>query len=268
MKKTIAIIGIITLVVVASVYLINKDINKTTLEGNILRVGYIVYPPSLKKDPKTGQFSGFSYDIVETIAKKLGMKTEWTEEVGWGTAIEGLKTERYNVLGTQMWPTEEREAAVLFSISPMDSVSYAYTRKGDTRFDNDLSILNSEEYTISTLDGEITASIAKEDFPNAKTLALPQLSSYAEIFLNVVQNKADITFAELSSMEDFLATNPNTLERVNDEPIRAFGNSFAFNKKDTKLVKKWNEAIQELLDEGEIKRILEKYGVENYYRIN
>ena len=268
MKNKIYItIGVVAIMIFA-ISLLSINNNDNSLSEDTLQIGYIIYPPSLEKDPTTGQFSGFSYDIVEAVANKLELNTEWVEEVGWGTAIEGLKTQRYDVLGTQMWPTEARKKQVLFTIAPIDSISYAYVRKGDTRFKDNLSLLNSEKYTISVLDGEITASIAQEDFPNANTLALPQLSSFAEVFLNVVQNKADITFAEPSAIEDFLASNPDTLERVPGEPIRAFGNSFAFNKNDEELVGKWNEAIQELLDEGEILRILEKHGVENYYRIN
>jgi len=265
-NKTYITIGILVLLIIGiGIFSINKD---DSSKNNSLKVGYIIYPPSLEKDPTTGQFSGFSYDIVEAVANKLGLQTIWVEEVGWGTAIEGLKTQRYDILGTQMWATEARKKEVLFTIAPMDSISYAYVRKGDTRFNDDLSILNSEDYTISVLDGEITASIAQEDFPKAKTLALPQLSSFAEVFLNVVQSKADITFAEPSAIEDFLSSHPDTLERVPSEPVRAFGNSFAFNKKDEELVKQWNEAIQQLLDDGEIQIILEKHGVENYYRIN
>jgi hypothetical protein len=35
--------------------------------GNI-RCGYIVYPPNTIRDPKTGAFSGISYDIMSRIA--------------------------------------------------------------------------------------------------------------------------------------------------------------------------------------------------------
>lgn len=266
MKKAITIIGIIVILIILAIVSIGGDSKNTS--GDTIRVGYIIFPPSLEKDAVTAELSGFSYDIVEAVADKLGLQTEWTEEVGWGTALEGLNTNRYDVLGTLMWPNEERERVALFSIAPMDSVFYAYVRKGDTRFNNDLSTLNSRDYTISTLDGEMSTFVAKEDFPLAKTISLPQLSSSAEQFLNVVQGKADITFSEPSAMEDFLKSQPNTLERVKADAVRSFGNSFAFNKKDTELVKKWDKAIQELLDDGTIRNLLEKYGVEDYYIIN
>tara|TARA_Y100000310_G_scaffold312345_1_gene359558 strand:+ start:344 stop:1156 length:813 start_codon:yes stop_codon:yes gene_type:complete len=260
-------VGIIAILVIA-IGLFSMNKNDDSLNENTLSIGYIIYPPSLEKDANTGQFQGFSYDIVEAVAEKIGVETKWTEEVGWGTSLEGLKTNRYDILGTQMWPNEERERVVSFSIAPMDSVIYGYVKKGDIRFNDDLSVLNSNEYKITSLDGEMAMFIAQEDYPNAQLVALPQLSSYAEVFLNVVQDKADITFAEPSTAEGFLEANPNSLDRVSGEPIRSFGNSFAFNKEDVELREKWNKAIQELINEGEIQRILEKHGVENYYEVN
>src|SRR3972149_6936955 len=99
-------VGIIAILIIA-IWLFSINKNDNSLNDNTLRVGYIIYPPLLEKDASTGQFQGVSYDIVEAVAEKIGVETKWTEEVGWGTSLEGLKTNRYDVLGTQMWPNEE-----------------------------------------------------------------------------------------------------------------------------------------------------------------
>jgi cystine transport system substrate-binding protein len=223
----------------------------------------------MTRDSETGALAGVSYDIAEAVAKEMGVTIEWTEEVGWGTALEGLNTNRYDVLGTQMWPNESREKVADFSVAPMNSVIYPYIKTGDTRFSaGDLSAINSPEYTISALDGEMTVFIANEDYPEAKLNSLPQLSSYAEVFLNVVQNKADITFVEPSAAEDFLASNPNSITRLGDTPVRTFGNSFAFDKSDTELKNQWNTALNKLIVDGTIAGILEKNKVSSHYKLN
>ena len=91
-------------------------------------------------------------------------------------------------------------------------------------------LVDSSAVTVSALDGEMAVFIAQEDYPQAKLLSLPQLSSYAEVFLNILQDKADVTFVEPSAVEDFMKTQPNSLKRLGDNPVRSFGNSFAFNK--------------------------------------
>ena len=107
--------------------------------------------------------------------------------------------------------------------------------------------------------------IAKSDYPLAKVDALPQLSSYAEVFLNVTSGKADIAFSEPSTVNDFLKSNPGAITRVGNTPVRTFGNSFAFARGQDSMASMWNIALGELSNDGTVSRILTKYGVQNDY---
>lgn len=271
MKKYLSIIiGIIAVVALivsltASSKNNSSDVASEVIDRGEIRIGYIVYPPSLIKDEKTGQLSGFSYDIVEAAAKNLGIRTNWVEEVGWGSAIEGLKTKRYDIVGTQIWPNSARAREAVFSIAPFYSGLYPYVRTGDNRFSHDLKQLNSSNYVISILDGEMSSFIAKQDYPLAKVNALPQLSSYAEVFLNVTNRKADISFAEPSAANDFLKSNPGSITKAITTPVRTFGLQYAFARGENSMVAMWNTALGDLLNDGTINRVLEKYNVSSDY---
>ena len=269
----VPVIGIIAVVaLLLGITARNKNSSLTVsdkvIQNGELRIGYIVYPPLLYKDATTGQLSGVSYDLVEAAAKKLNLKTNWVEEVGWGTAIEGLKTGRYDILGTQMWPNSARAREAVFSMGPMNSLLYPYVKAGDTRFNGDLTKLNSSQYTVSAVDGEMATFIAAQDYPNAKVNTLPQTVSYAEVFLNIVNGKADITFVEPSAANDFLKTNPGKITRVGNTPVRTFGNSFAFARGQDSMAAMWDVALNELVIEGTVNKTLEKYGVANDYAVN
>lgn len=266
----IGIIAIVALVVGFSAMKQNKSqsVADKVIDSGEIRIGYIVYPPLLVKDQATGKLSGVSYDLVEAAAAKLNLKTNWVEEVGWGSAIEGLKTKRYDILGTQMWPNSARAREAVFSIAPMNSVIYPYAKTGDTRFDGNLSKLDSSQFTISAVDGEMATFIAAQDYPNAKVNTLPQLTSYAEVLLNIVNGKADIGFIEPSTANDFLKTNPGKITRVGNTPVRTFGNSFAFARGQESMVSMWNVAISELITDGTVSRTLEKYNVAGDYSLN
>lgn len=266
----IGVVAVIALVISFSAMKQTKSesVADKVINSGEIRIGYIVYPPLLFKDQTTGKLSGVSYDLVEATAKKLNLKTNWVEEVGWGSAIEGLKTKRYDVLGTQMWPNSARAREAVFSIAPMNSVLYPYVKTGDTRFDGNLSKLNSNQFSISALDGEMAQFIAKDDYPLAKLNALPQTSSYAEVFLNIVNGKADITFVEPSAANDFLKSNAGKIERVGNTPVRTFGNSFAFVRGQESMVSMWNVALGELINDGTVARTLEKYNVAKDYSLN
>ena len=266
----IGVIAVVALIVGFSAMKQNKSVSVAdkVVDSGEIRIGYIVYPPLLFKDQATGKLSGVSYDLVEATAKKLNLKTNWVEEVGWGSAIEGLKTKRYDILGTQMWPNSARAREAVFSIAPMNSVLYPYVRSGDNRFDGNLDKINSNQITVSAVDGELATFIAKDDYPLSKLNTLPQLSSYAEVFLNIVNGKADITFAEPSAVNDFIKSNPGKIQRVGNTPVRTFGNSFAFVRGQESMVSMWNVALGELINDGTVARTLEKYNVANDYSLN
>src|SRR3990167_8306945 len=50
-----------------------------------LRCAYVTYPPACVKDPNSGKLSGVFVEAVEALGKNLGLKVQWTEEVGWGS---------------------------------------------------------------------------------------------------------------------------------------------------------------------------------------
>lgn len=239
--------------------------SQRVIDSGTIRLGYIIYPPLLYKDQSTGKLSGISFDIVEAAAKGLGLKTEWAEEVGWGTALEGLKAGRYDMLGTQMWPNSARAREAVFSIAPFKSMIFPYVRVSDNRFDTGLEGLNSKDVTISAIDGEMATFIAKEDFPKANLRALPQLASYSEVFLNIAGNKADVTFVEPGAAYDFMRGNSNQIKRVGSAPLRAFGNCFAFRRGEDSMVAMWDVALRELINSGEVARILKANSAAEYY---
>jgi len=242
-----------------------ESLADNVISTGVIRIGYVVYPPTLIKDPNTGALSGIAYDIAEQAAKNLGLETEWVEEVGWGSMIEGLRSGRYDMIGTLIWPNSARAREAAFSTPVMYSAVYPYARSGDTHFESDPARLNSDTVTLATLDGEMTTFIAQNDFPLAKTYALPQLSSVSELLLGVTSGKADVTFAEPAIANDFLKNNPGSIYRVGDTPIRIFGNVFAVARGEHEFLAMWNVALQELAFDGTIKRTIQKYAAEESY---
>ena len=150
----------------------------------------------------------------------------------------------------------------------MNSNIYPYVRTGDSRLSSDLSKLNSDQFTVSAVDGELATFIAAQDYPKAKLSTLPQTSSYAEVFLNIVNNKADVSFSEPSAANDFLKSNPGKIMKASENPTRTYGLSFAFARGSNDMVSMWNVALDELVKEGVISSTLSKYGVAADYTVN
>src|ERR1017187_1796282 len=92
------------------------DLLADVLARGAIRVGYIVNPPSLFKDPNTGKLSGIYYDAMEEAGKNLGLKIDWAEETGWGTMVEGLDAKRFDMVVGGIWPSSTRGKRVDFSV--------------------------------------------------------------------------------------------------------------------------------------------------------
>lgn len=239
-------------------------------ETSIIRCGYVSNPPSCIIDPTTKKLSGIFVEVMEILAKNLNLKLEWVEEVGFGTMIEGIESNRYDIVPCAIWPNSDRAQHADFTIPLFYSGIGVYVRNDDNRFINNLQLINSSEISIATIDGEMAESIAKTDFPNAKTIQLPQLSQISNMLLNVQNKKADVSFVELYFAHEFLKNNPNTIKNiVPNNPIRIFPNTILLKAGEYKLKSMLNIALEQLINLGIIDKLIDKYEPEpgTFYRL-
>ncbi|MBP9868703.1 MAG: transporter substrate-binding domain-containing protein [Alphaproteobacteria bacterium] len=234
------------------------------LRTQTIRCGYVVYPPSIIKDPNTGRLSGIFYDITEKMGERLNLKIEWTEEVVFPTMLEGLKTKRYDVLCLNGWGSAHLAPHVSMTIPLYYSVINAFVRKDDLRFDRDRNSINNPSVKISTIDGTGTAVFANQTFPRAQQVGLPQGSDYSLTILNVINNKADVVLIENSLANEFLKKNPNSIRQVNlSKPLRYYANSFYVDIHEQELQSMLSMTLGEMLGAGEVDGIISKYDTGN-----
>jgi ABC-type amino acid transport substrate-binding protein len=235
---------------------------KVVKEGKIT-CGYIAYPPGCIKDPNTGKLSGVFVETLEKAAENLGLKVEWKEEVGWGTMIEGLQTNRYELIGSPVWANAARGKLADFTTPLFYSGIGIWVRANDNRFQNTLegmNKINNNSVKISLIDGDMSDLITKNDFPNTTQISLPQNSENSQLFLNVANGKADVTFIEPSFAEKYMQNNPGKIKNIAaDKPIRVFPNTMMLKKGEPDFQNMLNSAIAELINSGYVDKLIDKY---------
>jgi len=225
-----------------------------------IRAAYTVAYPFVIKDANTKKMSGIGYEILDLATKRLGIKLEITEEVTWGTMIEGLRTNRYDIVAYPVWANSQRARAADFSRSICYSPVCAFTKYGDGRIDSSLKGVQEGKYRIGTLDGEMSEMIAKADFPKAKCLSLPQSSTVTDILMSVAAGKADITFVQPVVADDFLKHNPKTVQNITPKnPLRVFPNTYMFKTGEPEFKAMLDTALDEIANSGELENIILKY---------
>lgn len=271
MKVSQLVLIIVLFVGALSLFLIKNNgnalqtnVRESTVE-RVLRTGeircaYETYAPTLMKDPNTGEFSGIFYDIMNEAGRRLNLKINWVEEVGFGVIPEGFVTDRYDAFCNIIWPTAERSRGASFTIPLFYSAIDVFVRADDHRFDNDLSKLDDPSIKFSGRDGDISSAYVSAAFPKATIVAIPQLSETSQILDDVVHNKADAAVNEGGLLALYLEKNPGTLRDITlGHPIRLSPNTIMIKPDQYQFKVMLDTTLQELLNDGTVDKIINKY---------
>jgi ABC-type amino acid transport substrate-binding protein len=228
----------------------------------ILRAAFSEYPPALMHDETYQNFSGIFYEVIMAIANKYEWKVVWSEETGYGVIADGLLHNRFDVFGSAVWPTAERKEIASFSGSLYSSPVFAWIREGNMKNENEF---HSDANTrIVIKENDITDSLARVNYPNARKVYVPQLASTSEVLKFVAEDRGDITFAEPYLVELFNKKSSVKLVKVSADPVSIFENTFMFRKDDASLKAVFDIEIRELKKSGEMKKLIDTYfGEEN-----
>jgi tRNA-dependent cyclodipeptide synthase len=232
------------------------DISSTDALEHVSKTGFIRaaffnYDPAFIYEKTTNTFSGIFYEVISEIAKRNNWEIRWKEETGYGVIVDGLKAGRFDVFASTAWPTPERLKEADFSTPLYMSKVFAWVKE-------DIDPNNSS-IRIAIKGGDISDSIATSDFPNARLVRVPQLADPSELLKFVAEDKADLTFAEPYLVEQFNKISNVKLRKLSDQPIREFGNTFMIRKNDTEFKNLLDKDIQDLIDLGFVKTLIEKY---------
>lgn len=222
----------------------------------IIDCGYISYQPAIFND-ENGKVVGIFAETMEKAANNLGWKVNWIEG-NWPDLIPNLNAKRWDAYCAAAWKNAARIRAADFGI-PL-YYSYLSVWGKDSLKDVTLAKLNSSDYTVAVLDGDTSMAVADQKFKDAKRVSLTELNSYSDIFDTVTSGRADFTIAEASYVKQYNEnrTGPK-LVALGDGPIRIYPNAMMFRKEDIALRRAISGAVEELINEGFVDTLIEKY---------
>jgi cystine transport system substrate-binding protein len=224
-----------------------------------IRCAFINYAPYFIKNPNTGELSGIMVEVMDAMSKRLDLKIDWVEEVGYATIFEGLDARRYDALCSGIWENASRGKRAYFTNPLFFNAIRIWVRADERRFKT-VADLNSAIVRIAIQDGAIEESIAQKEFPKAQRVTIPQLSPWTENLLNIMTKKADVAFAEKGVITPFLEKNPGTLkELATPRPLRVFASNIPIRMGESDFKSVLDSAILEILNDGTVEAILRRY---------
>lgn len=266
MKNSLSIIALVLAVLALGVSLFHPRFassgRETSFERVIrtgtIRCGYGVWYPQMIKDARTGQLSGYDYDVVNELGKFLKLKVEWVEEINWGVAEEGLSTGRYDVACGSFWAFPSRAKAAVFSTPFVYHPLYAVVRSSlGGRLDG-YAWLNDPRYRFTYIAGTVGELIADTKFPKAKRLDTLALSTDGDAMMSVAMGKADFTFSNWTTVMRYMEQNPGKVEVI-PLALEITNGALLLPGDDPRMKFMMDKAIAYLVDSGFVAKTMARY---------
>lgn len=223
-------------------------------EKQTLRIGATgqSYPNSYKDGDK---LTGFDVEVIETIAERLGYKTEWVN-TDFAGLLGQLETGKIDTIANVVAVTEERKAKFDFTV-PYSYVGVSIVTHTD----------NKDINTLEDLKGKTVAGVLGSQ--NVKNLQ--NYDANGEITVRTYENRDGAQNDALNKRVDGYVNSRNSLLaeiQKNKLPLKFVGEPFHYesvafpfvkNEQNSALIVKLNEEIEKLRTEGALKQISEKY---------
>ena len=237
----------------------NADsILQKVLNNNELRVGTTGdWDPMSMKDPATNKYKGFDIDVMNELAKDMGVKVKFVP-TDWKTIVSGITANRYDI-STSVTKTPKRAEVAGFTITYYKYGTVPLVLKKNLKKFSTWDSLNNKNVTIATTLGTSQEEKAKEFFPKSK---LKSVEAPARDFQEVLAGRADGNITS-STEANKLVVKYSQLAIVPDGEKNPAFLAMMVSKND----KVWNDYVSEWIKNkkasGFFKTLLAKYNLKS-----
>ncbi|RXT04262.1 ABC transporter substrate-binding protein [Ammoniphilus sp. CFH 90114] len=196
-----------------------------------------------------GELTGFDVEIGQALAEKMGMKPVPVTNP-WETLIQGLVSNKYHAIIGSMTVTEERLKTVNFT-NP-------YYRSGAQIFvsETNQDLKSADDLKGKTI-GVVKASTYK-DLAVTYTDKIVEYDSDLTALMDLPTGRLDAVITD--QMVGFRVIKEGAV-KIKDvgEPLTHDDQAIAVRKEDEELLKKLNQALDEIVKDGTYDQISEKW---------
>ena len=235
-----------------------NSVLKKVLNNNELRVGTTGdWDPMSMKDPATNKYKGFDIDVMNELAKDMGVKVKFVP-TDWKTIVSGITANRYDI-STSVTKTPKRAEVAGFTITYYKYGTVPLVLKKNLKKFSTWDSLNNKNVTIATTLGTSQEEKAKEFFPKSK---LKSVESPARDFQEVLAGRADGNITSSTEANKLVIKYPQLAIVPDGEKNPAFL-AMMVAKND----KVWNDYVSKWIknkkESGFFKTLLAKYNLKS-----
>ncbi|CAM4069168.1 transporter substrate-binding domain-containing protein [Vreelandella rituensis] len=246
-----------------SVSLLGLAVAATTAQArdyDHVRIGVDVpYEPMEYRTPE-GELTGFDIDLGNELCERVGVTCEWIEQE-WDGIVPGLLARNYDAIMSSMTINDERRQTVLFS-EPYFTPPSAWFAPATSELE-ETSQESLEGKTIGVQRGTLQDNYVTDMYGSVADIN--RYSTADDMVLDMEAERLDIVFLDYPVGKSTLIDSENRAYQVIGEkitePKEYFGDGFgiAFRQRDEALAERFNEALEEVQQDGTYDEIHQKY---------
>ena len=224
------------------------------------------FPPYEYKEGES--FMGIDVEIAGKIAEKLGMELE-IMDVEFGSIVGGVKTGKFDMGMAGMTVTDERLESVNFTTSYATAVQVVIVKadSGYTSFEEFYTGFDDEGNPVDVIDGikigvqqDTTGDIYASDDPENWGFKDENVIRYKtgnDAVQALVAGKVTAVIIDSEPAKSYVASNEGLT--ILDGAYADENYAICIAKENTELLDKVNKALEELIADGTVASIVEKY---------
>lgn len=197
---------------------------------------------------------GIDVEIAQLLAEKLGMELD-VQDIAFDSIMEAVATGKADMGMAGMTVDEERLKSVNFTHSYATGVIVVLVTE-DSEISS-LDDLSTGDYSIGAQTGTTGELYATWDFEDEGLGSVERFNKYPDAVQALLTGKVDCVFIDSEPAKSYVAANDGL--KILDSPYTEEEYAICVSKDNDALLEQLNTALDELIEEGKVQEVLDKY---------
>ena len=220
---------------------------KTVEAGKLIMSTNAAFPP-YEMVADDGSFEGIDVEVAGAIAGKLGLELV-VDDMDFDAALLAVQQNKSDIVMAGVTVTEDRQLVMNFSDSYATGVQVVIVKEG-----SDVTLDNLGEKMIGTQRGTTGYIYTSDDYGDDHVTAYDNGASAVQALIN---GQVDCVVIDSAPAEAFVAANAGLT--ILDTEYVTENYAIGVNKDNTALLDAINQVLAELIADGTVQSIVDKY---------
>lgn len=230
--------------------------NFTTLTPGTLSIATEAhYPPFESINTTTGEFEGFDIDVMNEIAKELGLNVTYTDHA-FDTIITAVQAKKFDAAISAFTITPKRQEMIDFTDWYYESPGQAISvRASETSIKNASDIVGKK---VGVQMGTVGQDAVK-NYPGINAEDIKAYATMNEAFMALKKGEVDVVVGDQPVSEPYIKNYPGDYKFIG-EPLTAteyFG--IVVNKDNPGLTAAMNKVLAKMKADGRLQKLHDKW---------